>query len=171
VIFATNGEGNRGAFLFYPPLSVGDAQSHQSACVRDAGEGQGHADNHVTPTDRHADQHAIPMSSVAWRSQVLKCQTLALVKSTRRNTITIAGHRPISYTLWRQFDQGIAEEKPQTLGEFLPAWLEAIKPSIGARTYNVYEVDIRIHLVEKGQNTQISASILAFFGKDTLTTS
>jgi hypothetical protein len=43
-----------------------------------------------------------PMSFVAWRSQVLKCQTLTLVNSTRRNMISIAGHWPISYTLWRQ---------------------------------------------------------------------
>jgi integrase len=47
-----------------------------------------------------------------------------------------------------QADNGIAVT-PQTLGEFLDAWLEAVKPSLRLRTYETYRSNIRHHLRPK----------------------
>jgi integrase len=44
-----------------------------------------------------------------------------------------------------QVDSGIVVT-PQTLGEFLTAWLEAIKPSIRPNTYTTYKVQIVHHI-------------------------
>ena len=46
-----------------------------------------------------------------------------------------------------QVDKGLILGKPKTFGEFLPNWLEAIKPSIRLRSYETYEVHIRCHII------------------------
>jgi hypothetical protein len=38
-----------------------------------------------------------------------------------------------------QLDQGIAAAAPQTLKEYLSAWLEAVKPSIRPKSYETYD--------------------------------
>jgi integrase len=45
-----------------------------------------------------------------------------------------------------QIDNGLVIT-PKTLREFLPAWLEAIKPFTRPRTFDTYEVHIRCHLI------------------------
>jgi integrase len=55
-----------------------------------------------------------------------------------------------------QADSGIAVEAAQTLGEFLPMWLEAVKPSIRARTYTCYEINIRHHITPELGHIKLS---------------
>ncbi|UCC85999.1 MAG: site-specific integrase [Anaerolineales bacterium] len=46
-----------------------------------------------------------------------------------------------------QIDKGLIVDKPQTLGEYLDSWLEAIKPSIRPRPHQTYEIHIRHHIM------------------------
>jgi hypothetical protein len=44
-----------------------------------------------------------------------------------------------------QVDRGLHMSKPKTPGEFLPSWLESVKPSIRPSTYGTYRVMIDHH--------------------------
>lgn len=67
----------------------------------------------------------------------------------RHTTHTQADARRWLTQVQRDRDQGLpmVRDERQTLGQYLPVWLEMIKPAVKPRSYERYEVHLRVHLI------------------------